>query len=242
MVAPAGELDARTSPRIRDTLTDLVEQGRTRLIVDLAEVPYVDSSGLGAIVAAMKRARTAGGDLWLCAVQHEVDVILETTGLMKQISVHPDRQAAVASWASWRPSPVVPRLEIDQTLFLVSTKTPRGQWTTFASDIVPLRPGRASYRWKIHLRTGNVASVTVKEVFTAPAAPEVWPSGPGTMVADERRTAVTESRAEVTNGWVSRGWRVVEGDRPGTYSIDVHLNGVLAHRFVFHLRRRSREP
>jgi anti-sigma B factor antagonist len=233
VVAPAGELDTRTSTGIRDTLTDLVQHGRARLIVDLAQVPYVDSSGLGALVAAMKRARAAGGDLRLCGARHEVKLILETTGLTKQISMDPDRQAAVASWRS---SAVGDRLDIDQTQFLVSTKDSSGQWTTFASDVVPLRPGRASYRWKIHLRTRNVASVALTEIVTAPEAPDVWPSGPDTRVADERRTAVTESRADVTDGWVSRGWRVVEGDRPGTYSIDVHVNGALAHRFVFHLR------
>jgi anti-sigma B factor antagonist len=233
VVAPEGELDARTSAEIKDALADLVQQGHTRLIVDLGHVPYVDSSGLGAIVAAMKRARAAQGDLMLCALQNEVRLILELTGLTKQMAVHPGRQEAMASWRS---SPMAPPLEIDQTVFLVSTRDPRLGWTTVASDVVPFRPGRASYRWRIRLRTPDVASVAAKEVFTAPAPPSVWPSDPDIRIENERRTAIAESRTDVTNGWVSRGWRVVEGDQPGEYSIDVHLNGAFVHRFVFHVR------
>lgn len=59
---------------------------------------YVDSSGLGEIVRAMKRAREAGGDLRLCALPDDVRRIFEITGLHKAIAIFPTRQEALASW------------------------------------------------------------------------------------------------------------------------------------------------
>ena len=66
--------------------------------MDLTRVAYVDSSGLGALVAAMKQARAAGGNLKLCSLQEDVRSIFEMTRLIKVMAVHSDRQEAVASW------------------------------------------------------------------------------------------------------------------------------------------------
>lgn len=103
VVGLKGHLDVAAANQIKEKLTDLiladyVATGRARIVLDLGEVPYVDSSGLAALITAMKQTRATGGDLRLCGLQDEVRSILEMTGLITQIEVHADREAAVFSW------------------------------------------------------------------------------------------------------------------------------------------------
>ncbi len=98
LVVPRGDIDLSTADQVKRTLTQLIDGGQTKLVLDLADVSYIDSSGLGALVATMKQARAAGGNLRLCGLQDDVRSILEMTRLIKVIAVHSDRQEAVASW------------------------------------------------------------------------------------------------------------------------------------------------
>lgn len=96
-VAPKGGLDMTAASQLK--LQDYINAGKSRLILDLEGVDYIDSAGLGEIVRAMKRAREAGGDLRLCSLREEVLRIIEITGLNKAIAVYPTREEAVASWS-----------------------------------------------------------------------------------------------------------------------------------------------
>ncbi len=99
VVAPRGDLDMAVADQIRRTLTELVDKGDRKLLVDLERVAYIDSSGMGALVAAMKHARTTGGDLRLCALQDDVRAIFEMTRLIKAVTIHPTRPEALGAWA-----------------------------------------------------------------------------------------------------------------------------------------------
>jgi anti-sigma B factor antagonist len=98
LVMPRGDLDLSTADQVKRTLSQLIDRGQSKLVLDLGNVAYIDSSGLGALVAAMKQARAVGGNLRLCGLQDDVRSILEMTRLIKVITVHSDRQEAVASW------------------------------------------------------------------------------------------------------------------------------------------------
>jgi anti-sigma B factor antagonist len=98
LIVPKGDLDMGTADQVKRTLTGLIEKGQAKLVMDLGGVTYIDSSGLGALVAAMKQARAVGGNLKLCALQEDVRSIFEMTRLIKVIAVHSDRQEAIASW------------------------------------------------------------------------------------------------------------------------------------------------
>jgi anti-sigma B factor antagonist len=98
VVIAEGILDTDTARTLWRTLTDLIGAGETKLVIDLSGVACVDSSGLGSLVAAMKRARAAGGDLRLCGLQDNVRSIFEMTRLIKQIAVYEDRDEAISSW------------------------------------------------------------------------------------------------------------------------------------------------
>ena len=98
VVAPKGDLDMAAADQVKRTLTGLIGQGQSRLVMDLGGVGYIDSSGMGVLVASMKQARAAGGDVRLCGLQEDVRAIFEMTCLIKAMSVHPTRQEALASW------------------------------------------------------------------------------------------------------------------------------------------------
>jgi anti-sigma B factor antagonist len=98
VVAPRGDLDLATVGAVRRTLASLIDRGQSRLLIDLGGVGYIDSTGMGALVAAMKQARAAGGDVRLCALQDDVRSIFDLTRLSRAMSIHPTRQEALASW------------------------------------------------------------------------------------------------------------------------------------------------
>ena len=77
-----GEIDVSTSPELRAQLGRLLEHQPSGIVVDLRGVGFVDSSGLGVLVGALKRLREAGGDdVVLLGVQEPVRKVFEITGL-----------------------------------------------------------------------------------------------------------------------------------------------------------------
>ena len=89
-----GELDMATSPQLRQILLRLVEAGDRQVVVDLAGVSFMDSSGLGALVEAYKALRAVDGRLALAAVQPAVRNVLTVTSVDRVIALHDTVQAA----------------------------------------------------------------------------------------------------------------------------------------------------
>jgi anti-sigma B factor antagonist len=69
------------APTLRKQLNDIVDGGGSRIVVDLSATEFIDSSGLGALVAALKIARKAGGDLRIAAPTRQVSTVLELSNL-----------------------------------------------------------------------------------------------------------------------------------------------------------------
>ncbi|PWR12807.1 anti-sigma factor antagonist [Micromonospora sicca] len=95
-----GELDMATSPQLREGLQRLVDAGDRQVVVDLAGVGFMDSSGLGALVVMFKALRDVGGRLSLAAVQPAVRRVLTVTSVDRVIHVHDSVQAAEADLPS----------------------------------------------------------------------------------------------------------------------------------------------
>jgi len=98
VVQPRADVDMAVADILKRRLVELVDRGTRQLVLELADVHYVDSSGLGAMVAGLKHARSAGGDIRLCALQADVRAVFEMTRLTKIVRIHVTRQDAVASW------------------------------------------------------------------------------------------------------------------------------------------------
>src|SRR3954453_15368123 len=76
-----GRLDLLSAAGVRQRLGAAVAEGNHRLIVDLAEVSFIDSSGLGALIGGLKAARLAGGGLRIARPTEQATFILELTAL-----------------------------------------------------------------------------------------------------------------------------------------------------------------
>ena len=98
VVGPQGDLDMAVADEVKRVLAGLIDKGQSRVVMDLSQVGYIDSSGMGVLVASMKQARAAGGDVRLCTLQEDVRAIFEMTRLIKVMSIHPTRPEALASW------------------------------------------------------------------------------------------------------------------------------------------------
>ncbi len=96
LVVAQGSLDTVDAERMKRVLDNLLEDGRVKLVVDLVGVTSIDSSGVGAIVGAMKRARAVGGTLRLCGLQGDVRSVFETSGLTARLEVHVSREEAIS--------------------------------------------------------------------------------------------------------------------------------------------------
>jgi anti-sigma B factor antagonist len=81
VVSVSGEVDVYTSPRLKSALVDAVDDDCRVLVVDMDKVGFIDSSGLGVLVGALRRVREAGGDLRVVCVRENVVKIFRITGL-----------------------------------------------------------------------------------------------------------------------------------------------------------------
>jgi anti-sigma B factor antagonist len=83
VVAPTGRLDVAGAPALKDAMTDLAQNGPPRVVLDMEGVSFVDSTGLGSVIAALKQIRNRQGELRLAAPNQQVRVVLELTTLDK---------------------------------------------------------------------------------------------------------------------------------------------------------------
>lgn len=93
LLAVEGEIDVYSAPVLRQKLVELADRGVSRIIVDLEAVEFLDSTGLGVLVAALNRSRRQNGDVELICSQRRILRVFEITGLTKVFTIHPSRDA-----------------------------------------------------------------------------------------------------------------------------------------------------
>lgn len=93
-----GRLDLISGTEVRQHLTNAISAGRRNLVVDLAEVPFIDSSGLAALISGLKSARTAGGDLRIARPASQAKVILELTRLDRVLRCYDSNEEALVGF------------------------------------------------------------------------------------------------------------------------------------------------
>ena len=100
VVSVAGEIDAGTEQALREALTSVRARGVLRVVVDLAGVAFLASSGIGVLMAARRVLAAEGRSLVLASPRGEVAQILSLTGVSEVIPVAPTVADAVARWDS----------------------------------------------------------------------------------------------------------------------------------------------
>lgn len=90
-----GEIDVSTSPRIKDTLNRLIDEGHVNLVVNLEQVRYIDSTGLVAFISALKRVREKNGKIVLICTNPHLMKIFTITGLISVFEVYQTQAEAM---------------------------------------------------------------------------------------------------------------------------------------------------
>lgn len=96
VVALSGVLDAWSEPDVRAALREILDAGKSRVVLDLTGMKRIDSSGLSALLSVLKAARTAGGDVVLLAPSPAVVSVLRLTRLDQVLESFDDEAAALA--------------------------------------------------------------------------------------------------------------------------------------------------
>lgn len=80
------------------TIQKHVDDGRTKIVLNVAEVTFMDSSGIGEVVHGMNIAKQGGGDLKLASLSDRVREVFKVTGLLKALDIHDTEAAAIADF------------------------------------------------------------------------------------------------------------------------------------------------
>jgi anti-sigma B factor antagonist len=90
-----GEIDLFTAPELKQVLAESIEGGRIRIIVDLTETTFLDSTALGVLIGAVKRLRSRDGALAIVNIDDNIAKTFEITGLDQIFTIVPTRDEAV---------------------------------------------------------------------------------------------------------------------------------------------------
>jgi anti-sigma B factor antagonist len=95
VLTPEGDIDLGRSPALRTSLRQAQSRAPRRLVVDLAGVDYMDSSGVATLVEALQNSRRTGTPLVLCGMNQKVRSIFEIARLDTVFQIAPDLTAAL---------------------------------------------------------------------------------------------------------------------------------------------------
>jgi len=97
VVAVRGEIDLFTAPELKQKLTDAIEGGKSRIVVDLTDTSFLDSTALGVLIGAVKRLRSRDGALVIVNVDQNIAKTFEITGLDQIFTIRASRDEALAA-------------------------------------------------------------------------------------------------------------------------------------------------
>ena len=95
VVAVEGDLDLHSAPELRERLSAIIEGDTRQVVLDLSDVTFLDSMGLGVILGAKKRLATTGRELELVIANPEIRRLFEITMLDRVFTLHSSRADAV---------------------------------------------------------------------------------------------------------------------------------------------------
>lgn len=97
IVAPSGRIDSVTSPVFDRHLTAVIERGDTHIIIDLANLEYISSTGLSVFLSAAKKLRTRDGRIALTGLNSRIRLVFEMSGFLRLFPIFSDVDAALAT-------------------------------------------------------------------------------------------------------------------------------------------------
>jgi len=96
VLAPVGRVDSTTSGDLESRLLRRLADGERRLVIDLADVPYISSAGLRVLLLTLNRLKASGGRLVLCGIGQSVREVFDLAGFFSVVVVAVSREEACA--------------------------------------------------------------------------------------------------------------------------------------------------
>jgi anti-sigma B factor antagonist len=93
-----GRLDASSAKAFKEKVSSLVQEKRFNLVIDMAAVDFIDSSGLGSLVSALRSVNKLRGDIKIASLRDQVRAIFELTRLHRIFEIFDEREAAIKSF------------------------------------------------------------------------------------------------------------------------------------------------
>jgi anti-sigma B factor antagonist len=90
-----GEIDVYTSPKVKEIVTELIDKGNNHLVINLEGVRYIDSTGLGVLIGALKKVREKEGSINLVCNNPQIKKIFNITGLVKIFGIYKNEEEAL---------------------------------------------------------------------------------------------------------------------------------------------------
>jgi len=99
VIALEGEVDIYSAPQFKEALLSGIDDGATTIVVDLAQVTFIDSTALGVLVSGAKRVRPSNGRLDIVCTDENITRIFEITGLDRIFGIFLTREEALRASA-----------------------------------------------------------------------------------------------------------------------------------------------
>lgn len=97
VIEPSGILDGTQTSAFRQQVDGALEKGAKVLLIDLKDITFVDSSGLGVLVACLKNARTAECNMYVCSINDQIRMLFELTSMDRVFEIFENRAAFEAA-------------------------------------------------------------------------------------------------------------------------------------------------
>jgi anti-sigma B factor antagonist len=91
-------LDATVAPKLKDSVKELAQESKMKLVIDLARTRFIDSSGCGALVASLRALLKSGGDMKIARPSPQAKTLFELTRLHRVFEIFDDVDEAVKSF------------------------------------------------------------------------------------------------------------------------------------------------
>lgn len=98
-----GEIDVYTSSWVKEAVNDFIQRGNYHIVINLEQVRYIDSTGLGVLIGALKRVHEHEGSISLICTNPHIRKIFNITGLVKIFPIYKSEEEAVKALKSGQP-------------------------------------------------------------------------------------------------------------------------------------------
>lgn len=83
IIKPVGEVDIYTSPDLKETLTEIINQSNVNMVIDGEKLEYIDSTGLGVLIGALKKIKEKERNITITNIKPNIKKLFDITGLNK---------------------------------------------------------------------------------------------------------------------------------------------------------------